>query len=145
MRPSIAGIIVGLFVSACQPAQPSAANAWIRLPAVTGRPAAAYFDLAAGRAPLTLLSVKTPAAIRSELHESMAAGAMTSMKPLAQVDVPANGAVQFAPGGKHVMLFDVAPTLRAGDTAKLTLAFADGKTLETQAKVLAAGDAAPHP
>lgn len=121
-------------------------DAWIRLPAVPGRPGAAYFRLHTAADPKILLTVRTPAAVRSELHESMKTGAGgMSMRALDKVAVPAAGSVAFAPGGRHVMLFDVAPDLKPGATAKLTLAFADGTTMTTDARVVAAGDPAPAP
>ncbi|URW74744.1 copper chaperone PCu(A)C [Sphingomonas donggukensis] len=119
-------------------------SAYIRLNAVPGRPAAAYFTLRAGTDSLTLTAVTTPAAARAELHESMAgAGGMMRMTPLTQVPVPAGASVTFAPAGRHVMLFDVAETARAGTTAPLTLTLGNGKSLTADAKILAAGDPAP--
>ena len=144
MRLPIIGVLGFAMLAGCQPMPPSVEDAWIRLPAVQGRPAAAYFELDAGRAAQTLLSVKSPIAIRSELHESMEMdGGMMSMKPLAQLAIPAGDDVEFAPGGKHVMLFDIAPSAKPGDVTKLIFTFADGQTLEVDAKLLAAGDPAP--
>ncbi|MBN2972549.1 copper chaperone PCu(A)C [Roseomonas aeriglobus] len=135
--------VLGLVLSACQPtpAEPAVKYAWVRLPAVPGRPGAAYFTLAAGGSAVTLASVTTPAAKRAELHESMAgAHGSMSMAPLASVAVPANGAVTFAPGGRHVMLFDMDPKLKAGDETRLTLVLADGTQLEAKARLRGAGD-----
>jgi len=152
MRLPIIGLLGAMLLVGCQPRPSSVDNAWIRLSAVQGRPAAAYFALDPGQESRILLSVKTPIAIRSELHESMAmaggpstssGGTVMSMKPFAQLPIPAGERVTFAPGGKHVMLFDVAPSVKPGDTAKLVFIFADGATLEADAKVLAAGDPAP--
>jgi copper(I)-binding protein len=67
-----------------------------------------------------------------------------TMKPVGQVAIPAGGKVAFAPGGKHLMLFDVKPGVKAGDTMKLDFAFADGKALSVDAKVIAAGDPPPQ-
>ncbi len=146
MRLPFVGAALALLLGACQPAPPSVEGAWIRLPAVQGRPGAAYFMLNGGEAGAMLVSVKTPAAVRTELHESMKGhGGVMTMVPLKQVDVAAKGTISFAPGGKHVMLYDISPALKAGATAKLTLALVDGKTLETDAKVIGAGDPPPQP
>ena len=140
--PILAALAVTL--AACQPAAPRVEDAWVRLPAVPGRPGAAYFTLAAGGDAITLTSVRTPAAARAELHESMTGGHGTAtMTALPRVAVPANGTVTFAPGGRHVMLFDMDPALKAGDQAALTLELAGGRTLEVTAAVRGAGDAAP--
>lgn len=138
--------VLGLALTACQPtpAGPAVKYAWVRLPAVAGRPGAAYFTLAAGGKAVTLVSAQTPAAKRAELHESMAGAHGTmSMAPLTEVAVSANGALTFAPGGRHVMLFDMDPALKAGDETRLTLTLADGQRLETKAAVRGAADPAP--
>jgi hypothetical protein len=47
--------------------------------------------------------------------------------------------VQFAPGGKHVMAFDLSDKLAAGGTAELTITFADGDKISAPLAVEAAG------
>ncbi|MDF7777225.1 copper chaperone PCu(A)C [Sphingomonas sp. AOB5] len=153
---NLIGIAALALVTACQqaPAELKADGAWVRLPAVAGNPAAAYFTLHGGNTDATLMSVRAKFAIGTELHESMKhdmpghegmnmdGGAM-SMQPIKDVPVPARGTVTFEPGGKHVMLFDVSPSLKAGQKAPLTFHFADGKTIEVQAVIVGAGDSAP--
>lgn len=143
-----AGIVVAaMLVTGCQQkAEPvSADGAWVRLPAVAGNPGSAYFTLHGGTDPATLLAVSAPFAIRAELHESMKGHeGMMSMAPVKDVAVAPKAIVKFAPGGKHVMLFDIAPTLQPGTKAPLTLSFADGKKLEVHAVVVGAGDPEPE-
>lgn len=143
-----AGIVAAaLLLGACQqqPAELAVDGAWVRLPAVPGRPGAAYFTVHGGTAGDTLLAVSSPAALRAELHETMKrGGGAMSMQPLEQVPVPAGGALVFAPGGKHVMLFDLGPQVRAGGRVPLALAFAGGKRIEVQAQVVGAGDPPPQ-
>ena len=144
MRLPIAGLMALALLGGCG-AKPAAQveRAWVKLPAVAGRPGAAYFTLRAGDAPLALVSLTTPAAARTELHESMGdhSGMMT-MTPLQQVAVPAGGSVDFAPGGKHAMLFEVDPALKAGAETTVTLNFADGSKVDAKAAVRGAGDSA---
>lgn len=127
-----------------QPGQLAVTDAWVRLAAVPGRPAAGYFTIRGGPTDATLLSAATDAAVRTELHESMAAmnGGMT-MDAIRSVAVPAGQQVRFAPGGKHAMLFDVNPAIKPGATITLTFTFADATRIEQKAQVLAAGDPAP--
>lgn len=139
-----------LALAACQQAaEPGVADSWVRLAAVPGRPAGGYLTIRGGPTDATLVGISSPAARRIELHESMAAGggAMQgmTMRPIGQVAVPAGGTVRFAPGGKHLMIFDVDPGVKPGTTIRLTLTFADGKTLTGDARTIAAGDAAPTP
>lgn len=146
MRAFVGVFALAVLASCHQaPAELRVTGAWVRLPAVPENPGAAYFTIAGGDKPASLLSVTAPFAVRTELHESMAGGnGMMNMQPLRQVDVPARGSVVFAPGGKHVMLFDVGPNLRAGTRAPLTLNFADGSSVKVEAQVLNAGDAPPR-
>lgn len=133
------GVDVGVAASTT----PVVSNAWVRLPAVPGRPAAAYFTLAGGAADDALVSVSTPAAKRTELHESMEHGGVMSMTPIENVPLGAGAAMDFAPGGKHVMLFDVSPDLAAGGTAELTVTFRDAPAVTVSAALVAPGGDAP--
>ena len=140
-------VAAAILVAGCQqtPTAPAVDKAWVRLPAVSSRPGAAYFTLKGGSTADTLLSISTPAALRTELHESVktATGA-TSMQPLKDVPLPAAATVAFAPGGKHVMLFDLGPQVKAGDKLPLAFAFASGKRVEVQAQVVGPADPGPE-
>ena len=138
------GLAVAMALAACgESSEAGVEGAWVRLPAAPGRPGAAYFHLRNGATAETLVGVSTPAAIRSELHESMSAGGAMSMAPVKSVALGAGESVTFAPGGKHVMLYDLSPTLKAGDKVPLTLTFADGETMQTEAMLVAPGQPAP--
>ncbi|TGX50110.1 copper chaperone PCu(A)C [Sphingomonas gei] len=137
-------VAAALLLAGCgQPAALSAGKAWVRLPAVAGRPGAAYFTIQGGAQADTLLAVSTPAALRAELHETMDQGGVKSMRPTRDVPVPAKDALDFTPGGRHVMLFDLGPNVKPGTRVPLALAFASGKKLEVQAQVVGAGDPPP--
>ena len=103
------------------------------------QPGAAYFTLHGGKTDRTLIAVSTDVAIRSELHESMA----EAMKPVASVPVPAGSKIAFAPGARHVMLYDLNPTVKPGGKLTLTFTFADGERILQDAAVVDAGAAAP--
>lgn len=119
-------------------------DAWVRLPAVPGRPAAAYFHIRTDLGPTTLIRVEAPQAARAEMHESMARGGMMSMTPLAKVTIPYDGVETFEPGGRHVMIYGLAPAVKAGGTTPLRLFFAGDPTPATiDAKVVGPADPAP--
>lgn len=136
-----------LTVAGCSaPPKLSVDGAWVRLSAVPGGPAAAYFTLHGGARDATLVNVTSDVSVRSEMHES-ATGArgMTGMRPLSSVAVPAEATVAFSPGGRHVMLFNINPGIKpGGHRVRLTLTFADGRRLQRNATVLGAGDEAPE-
>ena len=126
------------------PKQLTVGGAWVRLAAVKGRPAAAYFVVHGGPKPATLINVSTDVAIRTEMHQSMSAGGMATMKPLDHLAIPANTDVAFAPGGRHVMLFDVNPGIKPGRAINLVFTFANGDRIPLDADVIGAGDPAPQ-
>jgi periplasmic copper chaperone A len=140
-------LVACLLLAACHraPADPAVTQAWVRLPAVAGRPGAAFFTLTGGRSDDRLVAVASAVAARAELHESgHAPGGMMTMRPLAAVDVPAGAGVAFAPGGRHVMLFGLDPAIRPGTAVPLRFGFASGRTAEAEAKTVPAGEAAPY-
>lgn len=145
MRLSFALAAVVALSSCAQEEQLYVSDAWVRLPAVASRPAAGYFTVHGGPVDATLIAVTADTAIRSELHETRRAanGAMT-MVPIAAVPVGALQEVRFAPGGRHVMLFDINPVVKPGGTMTLTFTFADATRIQLNAKVIAAGDPAPE-
>lgn len=143
MRMMIALLAALLALGGCQAKQTYVDKGYVRLAAVKGQPAAAYFTLHGGPKDLTLLSVNTEYAIRSEMHESMTAGGMSSMKPIDHLALPANGTLEFKPGGRHVMLYDVNPEIVPGRTLALTFTFSDGTRLAYPALVIAAGATPP--
>ena len=145
MRPSFAILAAAVALAGCgQEKQLYVSDAWVRLPAVAGRPAAGYFTLHGGPGAATLIAVSADTAIRTELHETKrtANGAMTMAK-ITAVPVPALGEVRFAPGGRHLMLFGLNPVVKPGSAMTLTFTFADSTRILLDATVIAAGDPAP--
>lgn len=146
-----------LLTAGClQPDAIEADDAWVRLPAVAGRPASGYFTLHGGPQAATLIAVSADRAIRTEMHESMAmdagatgagtmgAGGAMTMRPLASVALPAAGEVTFAPGGRHLMLYGLSPSLEPGDATLLTFSFSDGSRLQRKAWAIGPADPAPE-
>jgi hypothetical protein len=149
MRVWMAVAALGSLGGCLKPAEIEVSDAWVRLPAAAGRPGSGYFTLTGGAQGTTLISVRSDLAIRTEMHATMrmggsgGMGAMT-MRPLAVVPLAAEGEVRFAPGGRHLMLYGVSPSLKPGDTTILTFTFADGSRLERKAWAIGPGDPAPE-
>ncbi len=139
MRSFVVAVMAAVTLAGCEQAQLGVDDAWVRLPAVSSRPGAAYFTVKGGADATSLLGVSSPAAVRTELHEMKHEGGMMTMTPLKDVAIPAGSTVKFEPGGKHVMLFDISPEVRAGGKIPLRLAFANGKTIEIEAELRAPG------
>jgi len=139
----VAGIVAVALLSACQPAETQVDGAWVRLPAVSGQPGAAYFTVRGGNRADTLVAVSAPFALKADMHESMKGDhGMMSMAPVKDIPVAAGATLAFEPGGKHVMLYGLKAT--AGGTVPLTFTFADGHSLTASAKVVGPGDPAPE-
>ncbi|QPQ55278.1 copper chaperone PCu(A)C [Allosphingosinicella flava] len=120
-------------------------NAFVRLPAVAGRPGAAYFTLRNEGEARILASVSSSKAKRAEIHESKMEGGMMRMAKLENLPLPAGATTTLASGGLHIMLFDLDPALKAGDSVPLTLEFADGDSLRMEAIAqTVAGSAGGH-
>jgi copper(I)-binding protein len=120
------------------------ANPTIRLAAVSGQPAAGYVKVAATPDRGALIGISSPRAERVEMHETVARGTMSSMRPVERIDLAEEGEIVFATGGRHLMLIGVDPALKPGDRADLTFRFAHGDPVTASARVIGAGDDVAH-
>jgi copper(I)-binding protein len=136
-----------LLVTACkgQDKDPKVSHAWVRLPAVAGQPAAAYFNLEGGSSADKLIRVESALASKIELHESMAGDhGMMTMTPTEAIALAPGVTVSFAPGGKHAMVYGLDKVVVPGTAVPLRFGFASGKTAEAEAKSVSAGESAPY-
>ena len=145
MKAGFAFLAAAAALASCgQPKTVAVDHGWVRLSAVAGRPAAAYFELHGGPADTALVGVDSPDASRAEMHESKVENGISTMAPLPQADLPAGKTVAFAPGGKHVMLFDLDPATAPGGQVRLHFTFADGRTIDAAFPAVAANAPVPE-
>ncbi len=140
----IVALVSAVALSACaeKPTEPTITGAVVRLAANPKAPSVGYFTIKGGPTDDRLLTVTSPVVIRVEMHESMTSGGIASMKPLdGGIAVPANTDVKFEPGGKHLMLFNINPGMKVGQTMRLDFVFASGLQLQAYAPLRAAGSA----
>src|SRR3546814_18063205 len=76
------------------------ARGTIEMGATPDRPAAGYFTIIGGPRDVELVAVTTDLAQRVDMHESVSANGVVSMKPLNTVPVPAGGKREFKPGAR---------------------------------------------
>ena len=150
---AVAAMALGLSACGSQAPQPEASeaaaaapdappgitlsDARIQLPLVSGRPAAAYFTVSqANGAPRKVVGVAVEMAGRAEMHETRGG----TMAPVSEVEVGPGKTIKFAPGGYHVMLFDLDPKLRFSKDAELTLTFDGGDKATARAAVTTMAD-----
>jgi copper(I)-binding protein len=111
----------------------------IRLPAVRGRPGAGYFVYRVDGDRGALVSVTSPQAGRIELHETTNHGQMSEMRPLARIPVRDGETLSFTEGGRHLMVYDIASTVAAGDRVELILHFERGDPVTISATLQPVG------
>ena len=86
---------------------------------------------------VTLTAVTTSVSPRVELHEMApdGTGAMKMREKDGGVTVKANDTYELAPGGDHIMLFDLPAAVQAGTDVSFTFEFADGATAQFTSQV----------
>lgn len=139
-RVLLISVIAIVLLAACAQAESgqkvTVEDAWAR-PALNGQNSAIYFTI---KNPTQqddrLLRAISDVAQSVELHMSMmnAEGTM-SMQPQESVSVPAGQAVEFKPGGLHVMLVGLKQDLKVGDMLGVTLQFENGGELQLEVPV----------
>jgi periplasmic copper chaperone A len=108
-------------------AQTTATDPWVRA-AVPGQKATGMFVQLQSKTATRLVSVSTPVAGVSEIHEMSMDGGVMRMRAMPGLDLPAGQTVALKPGGYHLMFMELKQPLKAGDTVPVTL------TLENAAK-----------
>ena len=123
------------------PASPAVTieDARITLPAVQGRPGAGYFTAEAAAPSEAIVTVTAQPPTRIEMHKSMGSGTMMAMQAIPSASFEAGTPLVFEPGGKHLMLFDIDPAVKIGDTIPLTFRFAKAPPVTVEAEVLGPG------
>ncbi|MBL8513120.1 MAG: copper chaperone PCu(A)C [Betaproteobacteria bacterium] len=125
---------------------PVVKDAWVRTTVPGAKVSAAYMNIESPSA-TKLTKVETPRAGIVELHDMKMKDGVMEMKAEPSFAVPAKGALELKPGGKHVMLFKVAEQIKAGDKVPLSLTFegADKKAVVVKVEAVAReGGAAKH-
>jgi copper(I)-binding protein len=104
-------------------AAPSTTDAWIRATPPLAETAAAYATFTSTGEPDRLVTARTDAAERVELHTSVSKDGLMTMSKVDGLAVPANGAAKLAPGAEHLMLIGLRHALTPGQTVTITLVF----------------------
>lgn len=152
-RLSVIVALSALVLGCTEAAEPTAAPAapLIRVEALMVTPTPGGRDISAGymtvrnsgAAPDVLVGVASPSAGRVDIHETrLGEGGVMQMFPIAQVPVPADGEVAFAPGGLHLMLMDLHAPLAEGERVRMTFTFERSGAVELEAQVARPGGAA---
>ncbi|MFT4613394.1 MAG: copper(I)-binding protein [Bacteroidia bacterium] len=111
-------------------------GAWVRALPPTVKNTAAYMTIIneSGSAQ-AVVSARSPVAAKVEVHTTMKVEGLMRMQKLPGLAVADGEAVSLAPGGVHLMLFDLAYSLAPGDEVELCLMLATGQESCTTAEV----------
>lgn len=120
-----------------------AEGAWVRLPAVSGRPAGGFLTLHGSAASDALVAVESEAAERVELHSVAFENGIMKMRTETSFELPANGKLELKPGAAHLMLFGINPKIKPDSEIPLVLKFRSGASLTVSARTQAAGADVP--
>ena len=121
-----AALRLSLIAVVLAPAAAPAADAirvidpWARATVPGQKVGGVYMEIVSPR-DARLVGVSSPAAGTAEVHSMTMDGGTMRMRAVEALDLPAGTPVKLAPGGYHVMLFDLRKPLVAGQTVPLTL------------------------
>ncbi len=97
---------------------------WARATVPGQKVGAVYLEIVSPR-DARLTGVASPVAGTAEVHSMTMDGGTMKMRAVKALDLPAGRPVKLAPGGYHVMLFDLKKPLVAGAKVPLTLVIED--------------------
>lgn len=99
-------------------------NAWAR-PTLGRTPNGASYLTITNHGQVTerLVSARSPASSKVELHTIVAEGNVRKMRPIPAIEIEPGGTVELKPGGFHVMLLGLKKPLSSGKTIPLTVTF----------------------
>ena len=110
-------------------------DAWVRT-SVPGQKATGAFMKITAKDGARLVSVSSPVAGVSEVHEMKMEGDVMKMRALAAgLELPAGKTVELKAGGYHVMLMDLKAALPKDSMVPMTLTFRDTKGVETKVEL----------
>ena len=135
MKLKTLALIASLACSSLYAQSVEVKDAWVRI-AVKGQQATGAFMKITAKDGAKLVSVSSPAAGVSEIHEMKMDGDIMKMRAVqGGLDLPAGKTVELKPGGYHVMLMDLKAALPKDSTVPLTLVFKDAKGVESKVEL----------
>ena len=83
-----------------------------------------------------IVGAASPDFAMAHIHRTSVVDGVASMEMIEHLAVPAGKAVEFTPGGLHIMLMSPSKRAVAGETIPVTLYFDDGTSLDFEAVVM---------
>jgi periplasmic copper chaperone A len=121
-------------------------NPWARATVPGAAVGGGYLVIRNNRAaPDRLVAATSPASARVEIHEMAMEKDIMRMREVKSVEVPAKSAVEFKPGGFHLMLVELKAPLRKGDKVPVLLRFEKAGEIKVELSVEARDAQGAHP
>ena len=118
-------------------------DAWVRSMPPGAQVSAAYGMLMNhSDQPVTLSTVSSEISGTAEMHEVIAEGDQRRMAELESIDIAPHETLIFEPGGRHIMLLDIAAPPIEGETVEICAISAAGTRACTEAPVRRQGPVA---
>jgi copper(I)-binding protein len=155
-RVAFGAILAGLLLAGCDSptpptpptgdaaAGPQAVDPWIRAAPPVASVMAGYLTLEAGSRDIEVSAAECDGFGTTEIHETRTVDGVASMRRVEHVPVTAGEAVEFEPGGLHLMLMSPARIPGEGESVRCRLRLADGSTLAFEATVRPGDDDVDH-
>jgi copper(I)-binding protein len=123
-------------LSSCGKPSPSVqiSDNWVRATEDGQDVGAAYMTLTSNT-DTTLTSVESSVSDSIEIHSMTMDNGVMKMRMLDELALKAGKPTELAPGGYHLMLFDLKKALKAGEEVSFTLHFKDAQGKETVVNV----------
>jgi len=102
-------------------------NAWVR-PTNPGQDVGAAYMTLTSTQDATLVKAESSVTKSVEIHSMTMQNGVMKMRMLKNLELKAGEPYKLAPGGFHLMLFDLKKPLAVGDTVEFSLTFKDGAT-----------------
>lgn len=135
----IAGIIL-FGNSALVLADLQISDGWVKLAPPGAKANAAYLQFYnPAQQTLVIESISANCCAHLMLHRTRYENDRAVMEHVDQLTIPAQGHVDLAPGGLHIMLINAAPPLVVGDNIEMQLHFSNGQQQTIQLPVKADG------
>lgn len=115
------GLLLGISLAR---ADVTISDAWVRASNPGQSVVAAYLTLSS-RENVRLVYVETARAGSTELHSMSMQNGVMKMRHVEQLAIPANKPVKLAPGGLHLMLFELPSPFKVGEQIRFRLCFKD--------------------
>ena len=130
-------LLSGMLLMACSRQGIEVSDAWIREPPPGSTVLAGYLTIHNhDSSPITISGVSGEAFSSIEIHRIVNEDGMSRMQRADALEIPAGDRFVLEPGGYHLMLFNPARQLQAGDRVELILTVQDAAGLPVQVPVV---------